>query len=118
MIYYRYLYNRFGVRKKNKGKLPSTSRITAEEYLEEEQDNQAAEDSARIAVAIQMGSETLEPLEDQDHPLLVSQGSSLLLVILNLTNFCYFTVCRYQDIIYVPLPKITLVMAKKVFCST
>ena len=60
--------------------------MSVEEHLEDEQATQAAKDSASIAVAIQKGSETLEPLEEQDHPLLVSQGNSLLLVIMSPTN--------------------------------
>ena len=74
----RYLYNKFGLMKKNKGKLPKTDRMSPEEHLEDEQATQAAEDTAKIALALQKGSETLEPLEDQDHPLSVSHGNSLL----------------------------------------
>lgn len=70
-----YLYNKFGLMKKNNGSLPSTKRMTAEEHLEQEQESQNVADTAAITVMLQQKSVVVESLEDQDHELIVSSSA-------------------------------------------
>lgn len=75
MLHYRYLYSKFGLKKKNNNKLPSTQRKSDTEWIENEQATQIAIESAQIISELQESVTTLLPLQEQDHPLLVCMSN-------------------------------------------